>query len=171
MANAIAHIIIPLIFFEAIRHYLSDEKQFPRYIVLVGGIAGLLPDIDIPLSWLASFILGREINFHGYFTHTILFALVFFFLFVVYYFIRRSKISKNINHSHAPLIFLVISIGIMFHLVLDCSFGGYSFFWPFSDANYCLALIPHELAVPLDAIMLVVWLVHEEVKHKIKAYF
>ena len=168
MVQAVLHIIIPLIVFDLIRHYYFNRK-FPRYIILIGGIAGILPDIDVPLSWLLSFVAGKNISIHGQFTHTLFYTLHWLILFLFFYFKNDRKLFTKSNHK--PLVFLVITLGGIIHLSLDCISGGYYFFWPFSNANYCPSFISESIAPGLDAILLILWLIHEETHHLIRDYF
>ena len=59
------------------------------------------------------------------------------------------------------------------HLLLDCPVGGQiGYLWPLSIDiyKYCPDLISGYMA-SLDAIILVIWLIHEEVHKNIRVYF
>ncbi len=75
MALAVTHIILTIAFLDIFRHYVFGLKKFPRYLLVVGGIAGLAPDLDIPMGWILTLVTGNTVNIHGLFTHSILFAL------------------------------------------------------------------------------------------------
>ncbi|OIO43770.1 hypothetical protein AUJ64_01655 [Candidatus Pacearchaeota archaeon CG1_02_39_14] len=70
------------------------------------------------------------------------------------------------------------SIGILFHILLDSIFGESAFFfYPLSMANYgidILSFLPQSVipwAIPtLDGILLVIWIVYLELKHKISDF-
>ena len=72
--------------------------------------------------------------------------------------------------------FFVISFGIMLHVILDVvvNEGCYMLLWPIT--THCFGIVPNggtynsTIEVALDAIILLLWLYHEEVKHKIKDY-
>ena len=52
MALAVTHVLLTIIVLDLLRHYVFDKKKFPRYLVVIGGIAGLVPDIDILFNWI-----------------------------------------------------------------------------------------------------------------------
>lgn len=164
MALAVTHIIVTILVLDLIRHYVFGVHRFPRHLVIIGGIAGLLPDIDIPLSWVSSFITGTTISLHGTFTHSFFFVGVALLTAIVLHYQEKN------SQAH---IFYVIAAGILMHLVLDCLYGGYkTFFWPWSVAtNFCPQWGIEPFAASIDAIILVLWLVHEEVHKKVKDYF
>ncbi len=166
MALAVTHVLIALIVVDLFRHYVFGSKKFPRYLVVVGGIAGLLPDIDIPLGWVASFLTGTEIGLHRLFTHSIFFVALFLLMGIIRQYQDDQKWAK---------IFYVIAAGWFIHLLLDCAYGGEvirSFFWPYlGAATFCPRWDLYPWAESIDAILLVLWLVHEEVHQKVKDYF
>ncbi len=168
MALAVTHVLVAIVLLDLARHYLFGQQRFPRYLVVIGGIAGLLPDIDIPLGWLLSFFTGTEIGLHRLFTH----SLFFVFLFLLMGIIRQYQ--EQGNEKRWSKIFYVIAFGWFIHLVLDCLYGGSSsFLWPFDGGiSFCPAKPLDDLyAMGIDAILLVAWLVHEEVQKKVKDYF
>ncbi len=166
MALAVTHIILTIVILDLFRHYVFGRKKFPRYLLVVGGVAGLLPDIDVPLSWLLSFLSGTAVDIHRVFSHSIFFVFLFLLLAVVFqYYQKNMKWAK---------IFYVIAVGWALHLVLDCFYGGSwsSILWPLSFfLSFCPAWDFHPYASGIDAIILVLWLVHEEVHSYIKDYF
>lgn len=164
MAYAVTHIITAIILIDIYRHYVAKKKNFPRYLVLVGGIAGLLPDIDIVIGWALSFISGHNINIHGGFTHSLLFPMLFFIIGFAFQLAKKPEVSK---------IFYVISFGTLLHLGLDCGFGEIkSYLWPLANfSNFCPKLFFYDQYEVVDAFLLMLWLIHEEIAHKIKDYF
>jgi|TARA_B100002003_G_C14133005_1_gene544908 membrane-bound metal-dependent hydrolase YbcI (DUF457 family) len=127
----------------------------------------VLPDIDIPLNWFLNFF-GSEI-IHRTITHTPLFGLIF----LIPAFILWHKKKHNI-----AMYFFVITFGILLHLFLDYVFvadsiGGIMLFYPFFDAVYGLNLLQNvgpTFFAGIDAVILLLWLWHEEVKHKISDF-
>ena len=107
--------------------------------------------------------MGTAVNFHGTFTHAIVFPLFFLVVGSIFHYKKNIKWSK---------IFYVIAAGWFLHLILDCLFGGYkSFLWPFfSVGGFCPQWFIGNYMVEIDAIILVLWLVHEEIHNKIKDY-
>lgn len=174
MAHAVTHIILTIVLIDVFRDYFM-KKKFPTYIVLIGGIAGLIPDIDIVFSWIYNLINNTNVSFHGGITHSILFPIIFFAIGLVLYFEKtniknHTKIKKQ-KYRNWYIIAFVIAFGWFFHLFLDCMFGGYSMLlFPFYAVNFCPELGLFTQASAIDAIILVIWLVHEEVRHKIKDY-
>lgn len=166
MALAVTHIILTIAFLDIFRHYVFGLKKFPRYLLVVGGIAGLAPDLDIPLGWILTLLTGNPVNLHGVFTHSILFALLFAVIGAAFHYKMNLKWAK---------IFYVIAVGWTFHILLDCVFNSYAtFLWPLSvdTMAFCPARsFLESYRSSIDAIILVLWLVHEEIHHKIKCYF
>ncbi len=163
MALAVTHVLIAIVILDLFRHYVFGLKKFPRYLVVLGGIGGLLPDTDIPLSWVYNFFTGMEVNFHGTFTHTIIIPIVL---------LAAALIRHSQKDLKSAKILYVISAGWFIHLVLDCLYGGYrTFLWPFYPlAGFCPEWGLSLHAMSIDALILVFWLVHEEIHHKIKDY-
>jgi len=166
MALAVTHIILTIAFLDIFRHYVFGLKKFPRYLLVVGGIAGLAPDLDLPLGWFLTLVTGTSVNVHGLFTHSIFFALLFAFIGAILHYQQNLKWAK---------IFYVIAVGWSFHVFLDCVFNTYAtFLWPFSvdTTVFCpTQRILGDYRASIDAIILVTWLLHEEIHQKIRCYF
>lgn len=160
MALAVTHVLLVILILDFFRHYVFGLRNFPRYLLVVGGIAGLLPDIDIPLGW----IIGE--NIHGEFTHSI---------FIVFMLLLIGIISHYQKEVARAKWFYVIAAGWFIHIILDCAFNSYStFLWPLviNTKQLCPApILGNHYGAAIDAVILVVWLVHEEVHKKIKDYF
>ena len=164
MPHAVTHILIPLIMLELIRDYfIKNKKKFPLYYVLIGGIVGLLPDIDIFLSWF-----GLNIP-HRMFTHSLIIPAAFLLI---------GLIANNRNKIKFKTLFLVSSFGIFTHLLIDVlTVGSIMPFYPFSQLAIGLNLAsmlpisPETLIPGIDAILLIAWLVHEEIRHKISSFY
>ena len=167
MPKAVVHILFTLIVLDLFRdHVLKNKRSLPLHYVFIGGVAGLLPDIDIPLFWLLKNIIGLDVPFfHRFFTHTIAFGLIFAVLSLVCF-----DINKN-----ASKILAIVAFGVFFHIFLDWVFTGQIMpFYPFSNVKYGLDLFG-KLNVPLamdgfEAIVLLGWLWHEEKTHKISDF-
>ena len=163
MALAVTHIIVTIVILDLFRHYFFTKKKFPRYLLVIGGIAGLLPDIDIPITWLYRIIMNTTDTLHGAFTHSIAFPIILVTIGFVLYQQDNIKWSK---------IMYVVAAGWFFHLILDCLYGGYTtFLWPQQIATtFCPEWGVQKHAADIDAIILLAWLVHEEIHKKIKDY-
>ena len=169
MPYAVTHVLSAIILVGLYRDYISrNKKQFSLHTVLIAGIAGLLPDIDVPLGWILSHF---GINLvHGSFTHTPWFA--FLFLIPGLLFLGRGK-------KKAATVYFVICFGIMLHIFLDWLLGGgmhsgVMWLYPFSTQAFKLHLMSNigfgGWNAALDAVLLLAWLWHEEVKHKIRDF-
>lgn len=74
--------------------------------------------------------------------------------------------------------FFVICFGILFHIFLDYLLvGGQSdgimFLYPFSMVQYSLGLLINvniNVIAGIDAVILLMWLWHEEIRHKISDF-
>ena len=96
--------------------------------ISVARIAGLFPDIDILITWIYNFFTSSQVNFHGTFTHSLLWPLLFLIIGLFSHYQKNLKWAK---------IFYVISASWIFHLILDCAFGGYKeYLWPFFISAY-----------------------------------
>lgn len=170
MPLAVTHVLLTIIVVDLYRDYFADHKRyFTLYTVLIAGIASVLPDIDIAFRIAAeffNFVLPKMLE-HGMATHTPIFALLFI--------IPGMILWKKEKHR-AGMIFFVIAFGIVFHLFLDYFIGGGSkegimWLWPFSDVQYKLHLLKY-LGLPnipeiMDGAILLGWLAHLEIKHKL----
>lgn len=168
MPFAVTHVLTSIILADLYRDYFSRHKKyFTLHTVFVAGVAGLLPDIDILLSNFFS-VFGISI-YHRGITHTPLFAFIFLIPALILW--RQKK-------HRAAMYFFVTFFGILLHVLLDYFFvvdsvGSIMLFYPFSNAAYGLNLLQHasnNLFAAIDAIILLLWLWHEEIKHKISDY-
>ena len=169
MPLAVTHVLLAIILVDLYRDYITKNKDyFSLHTVLIAGIAGLLPDIDIPISWfLGLFGVSFEFLKHGGITHTPFFALIFLIPAFILIKLDKQKLSRY---------FFVITFGILLHLFLDFLLGGgasegIALFWPFATVSFKIQLLSKfglsNIPAALDALILIVWLYHEEVKHKI----
>jgi len=131
MPFAVTHILSTIILVDLFRDYIAKHKKyFTLHTIFIAGLAGLLPDIDIPLNWFLNFFgLGIQ---HGTITHTPLFALIFL---IPGYILWRQKKHKEATY------FFVICFGILFHIFLDYLLvggqpDGIMFLYPFSDIKF-----------------------------------
>ncbi|UCD04446.1 MAG: metal-dependent hydrolase [Candidatus Woesearchaeota archaeon] len=172
MPLAVTHVILTIIIVDLLRDYVI--KKHKRYITLhtlfIAGIGGILPDIDIALGWLYSLITGTNTSFHGGFTHTPLFGLIFLIPGLILWY--KGK------HRYATY-FFVLTFGVLFHISLDLILGGGAYegimlFWPISTATFKIHLLKMVgvVGIPsaIDGIILLLWLWHEEYKHKISDF-
>ncbi len=167
MALAVAHVLIAIFVLDLFRHYVFGLKKFPRYLIVIGGIAGLAPDLDIPLGMIISFITGKTVELHRVFTHSFFFVLLFAAIGVLLHY-KKITLWRNMSY--------VVAAGWFLHIFLDCFYGGdlshSFFFWPLSNPpTFCPSWNLYTYGNHIDAIILVMWLIHEEVHKKVRDYF
>lgn len=166
MPHAATHILVALIVADFIKdHIMKDRKKFPLHYVLVAGIAGLLPDIDVIVFWFLQIFSFSLNEIHRTFSHTIFFPLAFLALAYIF-----------TNYHKRRLFFLMVALGSFIHLILDFTIMGVIRpIYPLSSFAIGLELFKGVWAgtlIPgIDAILLVLWLVHEEKQHKISDFF
>jgi len=189
MPQAVTHVLIALIIVELIRDYfIKDKKKFPLHYVLIAGIAGLLPDIDIALYWILHWFGFTLQEVHRTFSHNLFVPVAFLLLAGLTLKLKSRKLkSKELkkefgklgkHHLKIYMIFLMIFIGSFIHLLLDFLLSGNIMpFYPVSTYSIGLNFVDKlpiplsGLAIPtLDAILLVLWLIHEEFRHKISSF-
>ena len=168
MPLAVTHVLLTIIIVDLFRDYiLKNKKYLTLHTIMIAGIAGLLPDIDILISWLLNSVgYAVKILQHGGLTHTIVFGLIF--LIPALILLKKSKYKM-------AAYFFVVCFGILFHLLLDLVLGGSGegimLFWPLSAQVYSINLLGRigltHVPAALNAAILLIWLWHEEIKHKI----
>ncbi len=173
MPLAVTHVLLTIILVDLFRDYVikKHKKYLTLHTILIAGIAGLLPDIDIPINWILG-LFGKSFGImqHGGLTHTPFFALIFLIPGIILWKKKKHKIS---------FYFFVITFGIIFHILLDYLFGGGAYegiMWllPLSTQAFKLHLLRNlaitNLPASIDAVILLLWLWHEEIKHKISDF-
>lgn len=167
MPQAVFHVLSGLIVADVIRDFVFRKKYFPLYLVLIAGIAALLPDFDVLLYWIAeTFASADYMIFHRTYTHSLLFLVLFILPAIAFHFSKKRK-ARNI--------FLMISLGVLLHLLFDAIFQGSIMpLYPFSSFELGLNLFGSHLggtmAQGVDAILLVLWLVYLEMRHRISDF-
>ena len=167
MPFAVTHILVPLILIALIRDfYLNNrpkKKKFSLHYVLIAGLAGILPDLDVAAFWILNFFGFTLEQVHKTILHSILIPLIFFLLFIL---LKDNKIEINRYKLKLNIIFLMLAIGSSIHLILDALFGkGFAMLYPFYNAPIGIDLIGYlpyalqKIAMPsLDAALLIIWL-------------
>ncbi len=179
MPQAAAHILIPLLILSLIRDFYvsrKGKKKFPLHYVLIGGIAGIIPDLDIVAYWFLNFF-GFTLNqIHRTSFHSIYIPIIFLLLGFITYNVRISELGRHKLKLH--IIFYLLAFGSLVHLILDATLAGYIIpFYPLSNFAVGLnlfGLLPislQSLAAPsLDAGLLIIYLIYLEWKHKISDF-
>ncbi|MDP3990358.1 MAG: metal-dependent hydrolase [archaeon] len=163
MPFAVVHIITAFAILGIVRHYFFSKKTLTPRVILIGGIAGLLPDLDIPLGWVYDFVTGTSLNLHGLFLHSVLFPTLTLLIAIVLFIAKKKKLA---------VIFSAITFGLILHSSLDCLFGGVdkNFLWPLNSVNSCPEFGLAGFAEELDAMFFVLWLGYLEFRKKVKDY-
>ena len=160
MPYAVTHALIPIILVDTIRdHVFKTKKSFlPNRYVLFAGIAGMLPDLDLLFTP----------SLHRTITHSIWFPLIFLFGFLLSYTLQKKKLYK---------IFLMLFVGFSLHILMDATLlGSVALFSPLDSTQIRLNLLAPIISLgpdvfpAIDAILLFLWLIHEELEHNISEY-
>ena len=175
MPYAVAHVILTIVAADIYRDYIA-KKKFPMIYVLIAGISGLMPDLDIPAGWVFNFIFGANYNFHRIYTHSLLYAIVFFLISIIFLFARKEqyKIFKwDVHKGAIAIFFLAMAFGWFMHIGLDCMLAadGYLNLIPSIPLKFCPHPFSNEVLAGFDAVILILWLIHEQYRHDIKDYF
>lgn len=181
MPQAVTHILIPIILLSLFRDIFFQGKQrekFPLHYVLIGGLAGILPDLDIAIYYIFSFFGFTMKEMHRTFSHSIFFPLIFLVLGILFHLfkIRNKELGKH--HLKIYVIFYVLTLGIIIHLILDAFLVGTILpLYPFSNFSFGLNLISYlplnwqsSIIPVIDAGLLILWLIYLEVKHKVSDF-
>ena len=146
------------------------------HYVFIGGLAGLLPDLDVAVYYVLSFFGFTMQEVHRTFSHNLFIPLVFAILALIFHSFRNKKLGEY--HLKLRNIFLVIAFGIFIHLLLDTIIaGGINPFYPISNYSIGLNFINlfpvnwRDSIIPsLDALLLILWMISLEVRHKISSF-
>ena len=167
MPFAVTHVLSSIICVDLYRDYIAKHrKHFTMHTLFIAGFAGLLPDIDIPLGKFLG-LFGVELG-HRTFTHTPFFGLLFLIPAFILWSMKNRKVA---------IYFFVTTFGIFTHLLLDYILsadmaGGVLLLYPFSYAEYSIGVLGSltqiqtvQLYAAIDAVILMLWLWHEEGRH------
>jgi len=166
MPLAVTHVLLTIILVDLFRDYIIKKKKLiPLNFLFIGGVAGLLPDIDIPIFWLLNLFKFNIQWFHGTFTHLFLIPLII---------LVASLITYKYNKK-AGILLGIITFGYALHISLDILFYGTNTapFWPLFNTLFngmTQYIDVPALEMGLDAFILLGWLWHEEKKHKISDF-
>lgn len=167
MPNAVTHVLAAMFVAEIIRQFVV-KKKFSSLYVLIAGIAGLFPDIDIMIYWVLSLFTQVPLaDVHRQFTHSLFVPLLFIIVAIVVYQSRQMFLTLS-----------MVALGCFIHIVLDGALsGGIMPFYPLTNYVFNLNLISNifgavasTVLIGMDAILLVLWLVYEYRKRYIKQF-
>ena len=174
MPYAVAHVILTIVIADIYRDFIS-KKKFPMIYVLIAGIAGLMPDLDLPASWAFNLVFGTDYYFHRVYTHSLLYAIAFFLISMTFLILKKEEyriFRWNVTKQAFVMFFLAMAFGWFVHIGLDCALAadGYLNLIPSIPLKFCPHPFSNEAILGFDAIILMLWLLHEQWKHKIKDY-
>ena len=178
MPNAVAHVLVSMFLADIYRH--KQKKKLSLYYVFLAGLGGLLPDFDIIIFWILSFSGFTLQQVHRVYSHTLLYPIIFIIMGLLFSRIKEFKFRKH--KFKLSYVLYALAFGWLIHLLLDyIVIGPILPFYPLSRAGFGLNLL---LKIPLptseiistiepaiDAILLILWILHEEIKHKISDFF
>ncbi|MBI3334096.1 metal-dependent hydrolase [Candidatus Pacearchaeota archaeon] len=181
MPYAVTHILVPLLAVALWRDYYlrkSDKRSFPLHYVLLAGLGGIIPDLDIALFWLLQLagIDASVWSIHKTYLHSFIIPLIFLGIAGITHSLRFSALGKH--KLKLSVIALMFVIGSFTHVSLDLLLGEpFSPFLPFHEQQLgfsFFSLLPEPvqgLFYPtLDAALLIVYLIYLEWKHKISDF-
>ncbi len=175
MPYSVTHVILTIVIVDLYRDYVVKKKFSPWY-VLIAGIAGLLPDLDIPVSWVFNWLFKTNYNFHRLYTHSMLWFIVLFFIGLGFYLFAKNRDYKilkyNVPKDNIVLFFMALAFGWFMHILFDCTLAadGLLNVFPGYPISFCMHPFGQDVMVGIDAIILVAWLLHEQWRHEIKDY-
>jgi len=178
MSYAVTHLFVPMFLLELYRDLIVKSKEkFPFHYVLLGGIAGVLPDFDIAIFYVLSFFNFEIDSIHRTFSHNIFVPLFFIVLGFLFYNYKNEFLGRR--HLKLKTIFFVIAFGTFIHLLLDMIVAGSIMpFYPILDYSIGFNLIrifplswKETILQSIDAAVLILWFIYIEVKHKITEIF
>src|SRR3989344_3435159 len=147
MPLLVAHVLSVMLFLDIIRDYI---RRFPRVLVLLGGFAAVIPDLDlVAYEVMNNFSRVALTSVHRTFTHQFYFPVIFLAAALMTWRVR-------IRHVSLGMFFLVVSFAVFVHIVLDVSLSGFIRpFYPFTIA-----------ATAFDFSWLVLWLCYKQVRDR-----
>lgn len=171
MPHAVLHLLAVVIPLE----FLRKKWKFPLSYVLIGGIAGLIPDVDGVAYYIVK-ALGSDATYlsvHRTFIHSLFIPLALFAIACLFHiFSSRKRFVRYRN------ITAVIAFGILIHLILDLVVSGtLAVFYPLSTAQFGLNLVgfapgymQQTIIQGLDGIALLIWVVYLFLGKKLKSF-
>ncbi len=177
MPQAITHFLIPVILLELYRHFfVKNKKSFPIHYVFIGGLAGLIPDLDIVAYYILNLFGFTIQEVHRTFSHNLFVPMFFVALALPFYAFKNKRLGKY--HLKLKTIFFIIAFGILVHLLLDATIDGTIMpLYPLSDFAVGLNLVnflplpwQNTIVPALDALILIAWMISLEVRHKISNF-
>ncbi|MBS3132941.1 metal-dependent hydrolase [Candidatus Woesearchaeota archaeon] len=151
MPLAGTHIVITIAVLAAVRKFL--KIKFSNRLLLLGGLIGLLPDIDMPLALAINRIFGTSVYFHKIYTHALLIPLVLYL---------TALTVKKFNVKAATAI-LIAAVAWLVHVILDCysTFGLAPSLVPnWNGFGFCAGFLSPEGLMQFDGAVLFLFLLY-----------
>ena len=161
MPFAVTHVLVPIIILDIFRDHLMRgklKKIITNRFIFLAGVAGLLPDLDVPLFSTLE-LMGYQIQSnigHRLFFHNIWIPLSFLGFFALLHLLKQKEFAK---------VFLILTFGFSIHLILDATIIGYIMpLFPLNTVEVginltkLLPINPETAMVSLDAVLLLFWL-------------
>ena len=98
MPQAVLHILAPLVIMSLFKDIYEGKKKkrfFSLHYVLIAGLAGLLPDLDIVVFWVLHFFGFTLDVIHRTFTHNIFIPLAFLLMFFIFQNVRMKELGRH----------------------------------------------------------------------------
>jgi membrane-bound metal-dependent hydrolase YbcI (DUF457 family) len=179
MPQAVTHVLVPIILLSVFRHIYQKKtkKRFPLQYVLIGGLAGVIPDLDIPLFWIMHYFGYSIEQVHRTFSHTVFIPIIFLFLAGISKLTIKKRFGRN--KLSMTVILVLCALGSLTHITLDATLSGYiTPFYPFSDmkvgTGFPYTIFPEHIAnlfiATLDGVLFILWILYLEIKHKISDF-
>ncbi len=179
MPQAVTHVLVPIILLSIFRYIYQKrtKKEFHMQYVLIGGLAGVIPDFDIPIYWVISNFGYAFEQVHRTFLHTLFIPVIFLALAFISNLTFKRKIGKN--NLSLTTILLICAFGSLIHLILDATIAGYIMpLYPLSllkiGTGFPFNLFPENLGLmflaTLDGVLFILWIIYLELKHKISDF-
>ncbi|MBM3232166.1 metal-dependent hydrolase [Candidatus Pacearchaeota archaeon] len=179
MPQAVTHVLVSIILLSIFRHiyHKKTNKKFPLQYVLIGGLAGVIPDLDIALFWIIYYLGYTLEQVHRTFIHTLFIPLIFLALAFISKLTIKRKIGRN--KLSISIIFILFAFSSLIHLILDATLAGYIMpLYPLSlvevGTGFPFTMLPEHLAIfflaTLDGVLFILWILYLELKHKISDF-
>jgi len=177
MPTVVFHLLVPIFLAAIFRDFLIKNKnKFPLHYVLIAGIGGVLPDIDVLVYIILGFFNYSFLDIHRTITHSIFMPLIFIILSAISVPLKNKTLGKHKLRLH--WIFLALAFGIISHIALDYTIQGkINLFSPISNQQIGLNLINYlplhiqGFAIPLlEGVLLLLYFIYLEWKHKISDF-
>jgi membrane-bound metal-dependent hydrolase YbcI (DUF457 family) len=179
MPQAVTHVLVVIILLSIFRHIYQKRtgKKFHLQYVLIGGLAGIIPDLDIPLFWVMHYFGYSIEQIHRTYSHTIFVPIVFLLLAVLSKYTVKNKFGRN--KLSLTTILILFSFGSFIHLVLDSTLAGYIMpIYPLSNVRigtgFPYTVFPEHIATlllaTLDGVLFIIWILYLKIKHKISDF-